>query len=453
MWQERVRVVLPLALLNIFVLVAGVVVRDIVVSRPPEPTPRPLTVAEVGTEQSGVDDASIDSERLAELLDDRMTDSGGGEGLAAYVADAQTGDPLYGRDADDAAVPASTTKIATGVAVLAAVGPDERIDTTVVRGERDDEVILVGQGDPTLTETRDPGAYPRLPALEELAEDTARRLQADGVDTVDIGYDDSAFTGSDTGPGWQPNYVTEGSVAPVHALMIDTGRLDRDERYGERAADPPLAAAEAFARQLEAAGLTVRGDPTEREAAEGAETLAQASSAPISALVEIMMTESENNVAEALAFQVALARGGEASFADAGPALEETLAELGVDGLRLSDGSGLSVNNRISPTALVELLLLASDPERAELAPTVTGLPVAHFNGTLSDRYSPQSEAAEGAGWVHAKTGTLSGVSTLAGIAADADGRLRAFAFMDNDPAATGSRLDALAATLVECQC
>lgn len=453
MWQERVRVVLPLALLNIFVLVAGVVARDIIVSQPPELTPRPLTVAEVGTDQSGVDDASIDSDRLAELLDDRMADSGGGEGLAAYVADAQTGAPLYDRHAGDAAVPASTTKIATGVAALAAVGPDERIDTTVVRGGREDEVILVGHGDPTLTETRNPGAYPRLPSLEELAEDTARRLAEEGVDAVDLRYDDSAYPGPDTGPGWQPNYVTEGSVAPVHALMMDTGRLDASQRYGERAADPPLAAAEAFARQLGAAGVEVRGNPSEQAAEGEAEVLARASSASIASLVEIMMTESENNVAEALAFQVALARGGEATFADAGPALEETLGELGVEGITLNDGSGLSVDNRITPAALVDLLLLASDPERPELAATVTGLPVAHFSGTLSDRYSPQSEAAAGAGWVHAKTGTLSGVSTLAGVAAAPSGRLLAFAFMDNNEAATGTRLDGLATVLVECEC
>jgi D-alanyl-D-alanine carboxypeptidase/D-alanyl-D-alanine-endopeptidase (penicillin-binding protein 4) len=82
-------------------------------------------------------------------------------------------------------------------------------------------------------------------------------------------------------------------------------------------------------------------------------------------------------------------------------------------------------------------------------------MPVAGFSGTLSGRYlGPTTQTA--AGLVRAKTGTLSDVSTLAGLAYDADGRLLAFAFMANkvkDVAATRSSLDLLATAVAGCGC
>src|SRR5690606_17749426 len=90
-----------------------------------------------------------------------------------------------------------------------------------------------------------------------------------------------------------------------------------------------------------------------------------------------------------------------------------------------------------------------------ELRSVITGLPIAGFSGTLSPpRYTSASSRA-GAGMVRAKTGTLAGVSTLAGLAYDADGRLLAFAFMAGDgkgPVDPG-KLDRLAAAVAACGC
>jgi D-alanyl-D-alanine carboxypeptidase/D-alanyl-D-alanine-endopeptidase (penicillin-binding protein 4) len=71
----------------------------------------------------------------------------------------------------------------------------------------------------------------------------------------------------------------------------------------------------------------------------------------------------------------------------------------------------------------------------------------------LEDRFTGKS--ADGKGYVRAKTGTLTGVSTLAGQVTDTDGRLLTFVFMSNgaSPAQTRPRLDALAATLRDCGC
>ncbi|MFS8499776.1 MAG: D-alanyl-D-alanine carboxypeptidase, partial [Micromonosporaceae bacterium] len=130
-------------------------------------------------------------------------------------------------------------------------------------------------------------------------------------------------------------------------------------------------------------------------------------------------------------------------------------ADLGlrVDGSRLADGSGLSRRNRLSAALLTDLLTTAL--ERPELAGVVSGLPVAGWSGTLADRYrSPQPRTAAGAGVVRAKTGTLSGVSALAGVLVTADGRLLVFALLANGgPDGTADLLDEVAATLAGCGC
>ncbi len=458
MRQVRARALLTLATLNVFVLVAGVVALDIVESRPPETVPFPDAFAGDAPDMAAPEAAPIDPDQLADKLDDPMSDSGLDDGLSAYVADAQTGTPLYDRDATESAVPASTTKIVTAVAALHTAGPDSTISTSVVRGA-DDQIILVGGGDPTLTGSVDPESYPSLATLDDLADQTVDALRESGVDTVSLGYDDSRYLGSDTGPGWKPNYVDEGSTAPVHALMLDGGRVHPDDNYSEREADPPRAAADAFADRLRDGGVTVTGGPEPAEAndqpdsASDAATLGSVESAPISALVEKMMLESDNNLAEALSRQVAVAEGEDPSFAGAAEATNGVLDELGVDDVHVEDGSGLSVNNQITARALTDLLLLAADPERPGLHTTLTGLPTAHFTGTLAQRYGSESDSASGAGVVRGKTGTLSGVSTLAGTVYDANGRLVVFAFMANDDAAMASTLDTFASTIAECGC
>ncbi|RNL80550.1 D-alanyl-D-alanine carboxypeptidase/D-alanyl-D-alanine endopeptidase [Halostreptopolyspora alba] len=450
--QVRARAVLTLATLNVFVLVAGVVALDIIESRPPATVPFPAAFTEDAPDMAAPEAAPIDPDRLADKLDDPMSGSGVDDGLSAYVADARTGATLYDRDAGEEAVPASTTKIVTAVSVLHSAGPDATMRTTVVNGH-DDRIILVGAGDPTLTGSADPDAYPRLATLDDLAERTAETLRESGVDTVSLGYDDSRYVGSDTGPGWKSNYVHEGSTAPVHALMVDGGRVHPDRPYSEREDDPPRAAADAFADRLDDAGVDVSGQPEPVEADDGADTLASVESPPVSALVEKMMLESDNNLAEALAHQVAISEGEEPSFEGAAEATRGVLEELGVSGVHVEDGSGLSVNNRITARALVELLLVAADPDRPELHYTLSGLPTAHFTGTLNERYGSESDSSAGAGVVRGKTGTLSGVSTLAGTIYDANGRPAVFAFMANDPAAMGSTLDTFASAIAECGC
>ncbi|NYI05671.1 D-alanyl-D-alanine carboxypeptidase/D-alanyl-D-alanine endopeptidase [Allostreptomyces psammosilenae] len=188
--------------------------------------------------------------------------------------------------------------------------------------------------------------------------------------------------------------------------------------------------------------------------------LAEVRSEPVATLVERMLTESDNDLAEALVRQVAIVEQRPASFEGAAQAVADVLTHAGLDIGRaeFADGSGLDRANRIPAQLLVQALALAASPEHPELRPALTGLPVAGFTGTLDGRYRPDAgdAGADAAGLVRAKTGSLTGVNTLAGLVVDADGGLLAFAFLSNDsPDAVAARasLDAMAGVLAECGC
>jgi D-alanyl-D-alanine carboxypeptidase/D-alanyl-D-alanine-endopeptidase (penicillin-binding protein 4) len=242
---------------------------------------------------------------------------------------------------------------------------------------------------------------------------------------------------------------------------VDEARLRPRTAHGTdpRTPNPSRSAAQAFARLLRSNGVHVTGTPGRTRAAKGAQRLAAVSSPPVSALVEQALPVSDNDLAEALARQVAVAKGMPASFSGAAAAVRQVLAELGVDpaGMATYDGSGLSRRDRIPARVLAQVLATAASSRHPELRAALTGLPVAGFTGTLEDRFDTGT-AAKAVGVVRAKTGTLSGVNTLAGLTEDADGRLLAFAFMADQvpPGASGKApgaLDRLAAAVTACGC
>ncbi|WP_107437636.1 D-alanyl-D-alanine carboxypeptidase/D-alanyl-D-alanine endopeptidase, partial [Streptomyces albovinaceus] len=170
----------------------------------------------------------------------------------------------------------------------------------------------------------------------------------------------------------------------------------------------------------------------------------------LDALVERTLTNSDNDIAEALARQTAIAKGESASFAGARRAVTNELKkiEVPVGGAHFADGSGLDRKDRVTPALLTALLARAADPDRPGLRPVLTGLPIAGFSGTLGGRYAPD---AEGTGLIRAKTGTLFGVNSLAGTVVDRQGRLLAFAFLASGSIDAGEAepaLDALATAL-----
>ncbi|MEX3100408.1 D-alanyl-D-alanine carboxypeptidase/D-alanyl-D-alanine-endopeptidase [Streptomyces sp. ST1015] len=364
---------------------------------------------------------------------------------AAAVVDVSTGKLLYGSGATTPLTPASTTKIATAVAALSAMGPDHRIVTRAALEPDTRELVLVGGGDPTLTARADAQGWA---SLRTLAKSTAAALKKRGLTDVTLSYDTTLYAGPDRHPiGKNPN------LARVVALTADEGRPD-DSTSGavERVPDPAQDATVKFAGFLEAEGIRTKA-PGPSKATSRAQTLATVSSPPLSALVERMLTNSDNDIAEALARQTALATGVRPDFAGAGEAITAQLTKLGlpVAGVSIKDGSGLDRNDRLTPALLTALLTTSADPAHPKLRPVLTGLPIAGFTGTLSTRYSNGA-----AGVVRAKTGTLTGVNALAGTVVDREGRQLAFAFLASDTTdadAAQAALDRTASALADCGC
>ncbi|MFF3954357.1 D-alanyl-D-alanine carboxypeptidase/D-alanyl-D-alanine-endopeptidase [Streptomyces sp. NPDC001890] len=411
---------------------------------PAGPAPAPSAPAVLAALSAAVDNAAPDARTtpngaagaLRATLGPLLKDSALGDRRAAVVIDTASGERLYGQGAGTPMTPASTVKIATAVAALGALGPDHRIATEVRASADLRSITLVGGGDPTLDKA----------ALRRLATDTARALKDHGIGKARLTYDTSRYSG----PARHPIGPNE-NIAPVSALMTDEGRLDdSDSGPAPRSDDPAGDTARTFARLLHDAGIDTAAKPKHGRPAAGSRKVAEHRSVPLSALVERALTNSDNDIAEALARQTALAAGEPADFAGGRRAVTAQLKKLGLPlkGADLADGSGLNRKDKVTAGLLAGLLARAADPDHPELRPVLTGLPVAGFSGTLSDRFAGKSA---GTGLIRAKTGTLTGVNTLAGTVVDRQGRLLAFAFLASgttSPSEAQSALDTLATAL-----
>ncbi|MEU6219960.1 D-alanyl-D-alanine carboxypeptidase/D-alanyl-D-alanine-endopeptidase [Streptomyces sp. NPDC047022] len=388
---------------------------------------------------------------LGSVLGKFLDDDSLGSRRSAAVVDVATGRRLYGKDVSDALTPASTTKIATAVAVLSAAGADHRFTTRTVLEPGSGALVLVGGGDPTLTARAKADGWA---SLRTLADETAAALKKRHTASVTLSYDASLFTG----PALHPIGAND-NLAPVTALTADEGRQDGSTSGpAQRSTDPAGDAARTFGGLLRERGIrTTATTVSAARATPRAEALASVQSPPLSTVVERMLTNSDNDIAETLARQTALATGGQPDFDGGAAAIHAQLQRLGLPlaGAQFHDGSGLNRQDRLTADLLTRLLATAGSPAHPELRPVLTGLPVAGFTGTLSDRYADAADYS-GVGLVRAKTGTLTGVNTLAGTVVDADGRLLAFAFLTDgsmDQSAARAALDRTAAALAGCGC
>jgi D-alanyl-D-alanine carboxypeptidase/D-alanyl-D-alanine-endopeptidase (penicillin-binding protein 4) len=476
--RTRTTTLATLALLNVFTLAAGLAVASMLPPRL-ERLRIPVTAAHavvnatpvlapVGAHATDVRaSAPPTASGLAAMLSAALPPAATGSGVGIEVADAGTGQVLYSANAGTPATPASTTKVVTAVAALAALGPDARFTTTV--RQVGDTVVLVGGGDPTLAVNEYPSSdYPRPATLAQLAAGTARALKARGNHSVRLGYDTALFSGPDMAQGWTDSLVSTGNVTPIVALEADQGRLtpggaleDSDDavNFRPRTTDPAGLTVTAFAALLAKDGITVTGTPEETAAPTSAPVLASVSSPPLAAVADQMLQESNNVIAENLARHVALALGLPATFAGAAGAELAELRRLGITTpISLVDGSGLSLQDAISPETLVSVLSLAVGTPK--LRGALTGLPVAGFSGTLSAGGSVFGGIGGPArGVVRAKTGNLATVASLAGLVYDRSGDLLLFAIMAPRVPSAGQlqqaadALDSAAAGLATCGC
>ena len=281
-----------------------------------------------------------------------------------------------------------------------------------VRAAPGGALVLVGGGDPTLTSA---AAGPAGPLPGRRADQRPGRAGAPGrrCRSTRIVVDDGLFTGPTISPAWAPEDVPSDYGAGDHRRCSPTAAAPH--RATASAAPPPTSPpARRWPRRW--AGRACRSCAAAPRPAR--RLVASVSSAPLGTLVEQMMLESDNVIAECLARQVALAEQQPASFTGAAAAIRSVLRRvLGVDlGAGMVDASGLAAARPASARPRWSGVLRGA-AARPRLRDVLTALPVAAWSGTLADRYVRADHARRGR-LVRAKTGTLTGVSALAGTGA-----------------------------------
>ena len=337
---------------------------------------------------------------------------------AAVAVDLATGKPLFMRNPDLSLAPASNEKLPVTFAALRELGTSYRFRTEVLgRGRQigatwQGDIFLKGFGDPTLTA----GGINRLTAQ-------IGRLGITRISGRVLG-DESWFDARRTAPGWKPDFYISESP-PLSALVVDRGVYD-----GHVALRPALAAAGELRRALRRHGIA-GGSVGLARAPEGAPVLAQVESAPLPAIVQEMDRESDNFTAELMLKELGAEIGERGTTAAGAAIVRRTLGAAGVPlaGVSIVDGSGLSLDDRLTAQALAAILVSAwRDP--ALHHPFWAALSVAGVNGTLQHRM----ELRPARGAVHAKTGTTDEASALSGYA----GSRYAFSVLQNgQPIAT----------------
>ncbi len=387
-----------------------------------------------------------------------LADPGLGSSVALTVRDASTGAHLLDVSAQVPRIPASTAKLLAAAAVMSALDPAQTFLTRAVRGAGANDVILVAGGDTLLSPLKgDPAAVAGRAGLADLAGQTAKALKAQGITGVRLHIDDRYASGPRYAPGWIAADISAGLTGPVAMLGLST---ERPSPGRAAPADPALSTARAFRLALAANGITVAAVIDHAASPEGAPDLGVVKSAPLAEVMALALDDSDDALTESLARQGAVAAGRRTSFAAVTTWVKQTLAAKGVvmSGVTLVDTSGLSAGTRIPVRVLGDVLSLAAGGQDPALQDVVSQLPVAGLTGTLAHRFVKGSTLAA-AGIVRAKTGTLTGVSSLAGTVVDRDGRLLTFAILA-DKVAPGvgtlsarAALDRFVATLAACGC
>jgi D-alanyl-D-alanine carboxypeptidase/D-alanyl-D-alanine-endopeptidase (penicillin-binding protein 4) len=441
---------------------------------------------------------------LANMLEARVR--GGKWGV--MIVSLSRGDTLFARNAGDMMQPASTMKLFSTAASLDQFGPDHTFSTDVLRdaavgadGTTGGNLYLRGDGDPSMSSRfwRDPN-LPMTTLAHSVASAGVKHVRGDLV------YDASAFDDQRIPDGWKTSYLGASYAARVSALslnenlvwvvvepdgrfakvslepatstipisnkvrvtggsggrisahrtsdgtMLVTGTIGANsgpKRYSIVVDDPALFTAGALRAALTSAGVTVDGTIRAGTVPAGAQKVASFASPPLSQIVSEMNRESINIVAELL-FRDAARASAPNGQSSAPAALAHLRTFLGQkvhadpNAIRVSDGSGLSTLDFLTPRTMIQLLSYA---HRGPWSSAFHGsLPVAGESELLRRRM----RATPAQGNLHAKTGTTDTVVGLGGYVTAKDGEIVAFSFIYNggDRWNAKAAMDSMGATL-----
>jgi serine-type D-Ala-D-Ala carboxypeptidase/endopeptidase (penicillin-binding protein 4) len=328
-----------------------------------------------------------------------------------YVRDLDSGRTLFESKADVARVPASVEKLYTTSAALLRFGPDATLKTTIAGdGFMDPDGVwrgnlyLRGGGDPTLNRED----------LQLLASD----LAAAGIIRVDgsVLGDETRFD------GLRGSYDSGGAYDSDMGGVLSALTLARGFA---KDGTPAAQAARQLAKVLRGEGIRVEGRSGVGTAPENASQLASVDSPAMRDLIRLTNVPSDNFLAEMLVKNLGASFGGAGTTTAGVAVVRSTLTSFGVHP-QIVDGSGLSRADRTTPRQVVRLL---ETMHHQEIAGSFEGsLAVAGRTGTIRKRMrgTPAQDRCR------AKTGTLVGVSSLAGVCTAVGGHTIAFAMLMN---------------------
>jgi len=343
----------------------------------------------------------------------------------AYVYDITAQQPLFSERASAMRPPASVQKLYTATTTLARMGPSAHLSTTVYgigrltpEGVWEGDLYLRGGGDPTFgSSSFIRSHYDGIGAsVTTLA---AQLVHTDGIHRItgsvlgDESWLDSLR--GEPSSGYAPDQFLEGTLSGL--------AFNRGSRGSERGPHAPAAyAAHELWATLKNDGVSIAGHSGAASTPPGASQLAQVASPTVAQLLGLTLPPSDNYFAETLVKDLGALYGGAGTTSAGASVVRQTIASLLGIHPHLVDGSGLSESDRTSPYQVTDLLVeLAS----TAIGPVLRGeLAIAGHTGTLAlrMRYTGAS------GRCNAKTGTLTGVSNLAGYCTAADGHTLAFA-------------------------
>ena len=367
---------------------------------------------------------------------------------SAYVYDLTAKQALFAKRATALRPPASVEKLYTAATALELMGPSARLATTVLGvgqlgagGVWEGDLYVRGSGDPTFGSTpfissRYGGAGASISALVE------QIVRTDGIHAVtgsiegDETYLDSLRGEPSSAYAYDP--FLEGTLS---GLAFNRGATGSEKG--------PHAPAAYVARQLwtalRADGVTIHGAKGAASTPAGATQLAQVQSPTLAQMLGLMLPPSDNFFAETLIKDLGARFAGAGTTLAGASVVSRTIAALLGIHPRVLDGSGLSSADRTSAYQVADLL--------SELGSTAVGgvlrggLAVAGRTGTLARRMRNTGAA----GRCEGKTGTLTGVSNLAGYCQSSNGHLLAFAIFIDGISIEAARTfqDHMAITLV----
>ena len=337
--------------------------------------------------------------RLDTLLQDPLLER---TQLGLMVYDLTADSVIYAYNAKQTMRPASTMKLLTAVTAIDQLGMNYRYRTALrYTGAVKDSVLTgdlycVGGMDP-MFETKDMNAF--VQSVKALGVDTIRgRLVA-----VTNFKEENLL-----GEGW----CWDDDNPELSPLLVD-----RKNEFMSR-----------FMQGLRDAGIVVEAPCTTGSVPKDALTLS-ACSHSLKEILEPMLKESDNLYAESMFFQIASLQGVRpAKAAHARQLIKKTLDKAGISEIpyRIADGSGLSLYNYVTPEILTRLLIYAYRDQRIFMN-LYAALPIAGQDGTLKKRMKEPYVS----GKVRAKTGTLSGISSLAGYALTPNYHMLAFCIIN----------------------